>query len=337
MSQPRVPRGVPTGGQFASANYRESNLELGEDVDQEIVERSAVLAAHGYLPPVAFDANIDPSSTAHKTEWWDRAFATAEYSHSLGDYPQMPDDYTPSHTLGRALSGHRRTHRMAYSGAGVELRMPSVTSIRGFAMETRGTFDVPVVATYPGGSVSGWVRVTRLSDGSWASRGLGFSPEASSYVAESVQCLLEARRPSRALAEVGDLLDRRRQRAAKLGIRPQPVRSSWVRSVGYDPASSTMVMSTSSSASYGYAVPPSVFQSMLTSEAPGRVFNARIKGRATQVRVVQCASCSRFHREDAEHRCPPKEAPRLGRSESNAMHAGRVLSRFGRRSSESGS
>ena len=336
MGQPRVPRGVPTGGQFSSANYRESTLEVGGDVDQQITERSAVLAAHGYLPPVAFDANIDPNSTAHKTEWWDRAFATAEYTHSLGDYPQMPDDYTPSHSMGRALSGYRRTHRMAYSGAGVALRMPSVSSIRRFASETRGTFDVPVVATYPGGSVSGWVRVTRLSDGSWASRGLGFSPEASSYVAESVQCLLEARRPSRALVEVGDLLERRRQRAAALGIRPQPVRSSWVRSIGYDPASSTMIVSTSASASYGYAVPPSVFQRMLTSETPGRVFNTTIRGRAAQVRVVQCASCSRFHREDAGHRCPPKEAPRSGRSESNALHAVRVLSRFGRRSTEPG-
>ena len=45
----------------------------------------------------------------------------------------MPDDYTPSMTIGKSLEGNRRTHRMCYRGVGVALRMPSATSIKRYA------------------------------------------------------------------------------------------------------------------------------------------------------------------------------------------------------------
>ena len=82
----------------------------------------------------------------------------------------MPDDFTPKKTAGQSLSGHRRTHRMAYSdhAGGFTLRMPSATSIKAFEKETGGTFDVPVSARDAAGrTVAGWVRVTRHRGG-WA-------------------------------------------------------------------------------------------------------------------------------------------------------------------------
>ena len=77
--------------------------------------------------------------------------------------------------MGQSLSGHRRTHRMAYSNraGGFTLRMPSATSIKTFEKDTGGTFDVPVSARDAAGrTVSGCVRVTRHRGG-WASTPVG--------------------------------------------------------------------------------------------------------------------------------------------------------------------
>ena len=361
----RVPPGVPAGGQFAPTHRPEAaGIELSDpdladagtggsstgpsqsgtgqsDIDRHdhglvadpgteafLAERRASIRAGGYVQPAAASrAMVDPRSSAYVRQWWEAEHAVAEYGAETGSYPQMPDDYTPSRGLGHALSGHRRTHRMAYSGAGVSVRMPSVTSIRRYAAEldasrtrtagTAGTgqrapvtFDVPVTATHPGGEVTGWVRVTRSPDGSFATRGLGFSKEASAYVAEAIQCLLEARRPTRALADTGDLLERRRRRGAQVGTRPTAVRSSWIKAAGYDKATGTMVLTTATH-EYGYRVPPEVFAKVTTSRQPGGVFNQLIRGRATRVEVRKCETCQRFTADMASHRCPPHEAPRL--------------------------
>ena len=333
----RVPPGVPTGGQFAPTSRPEAtdvhlvDDDLGPDtssvpgadagLEAFLAERRERIRAGGYVRPAAAPrASVDPRSSAYLREWWEAEHATAEYGGEAGAYPQMPDDHTPGRGLGNALSGHRRTHRMAYAGAGVSMRMPSVTAIRRYALETgaaqleasqggQATFDVPVTATYPGGEVTGWVRVTRSSDGSWATRGLGFSKEASAYVAEAVQCVLEARRPTRALADTGDLLERRRQRAAQIGTHLAEVRSSWIKAAGYDKATGTMVVTTATH-EYGYRVPPEVFSKVTTARQPGGVFNQLVRGRATRVEVRQCEACHRFSAELATHRCPPREAPR---------------------------
>lgn len=336
-AQSRVPAGVPTGGQFAPTHRPEASgvqlvdddlagapqtsTPLDADRDGELgtflADRRERIRAGGYVAPTAATlASVDPRSSAYVRDWWEAEHATAEYGSDAGAYPQMPDDYTPSRTLGHSLSGHRRTHRMAYAGAGVSMRMPSVTSIRRYALELAGaapdapaTFDVPVTATYPGGEVTGWVRVTRSEDGAFATRGLGFSKEASAYVAEGVQCLLEARRPTRALAETGSLLERRRQRAAQIGTHLAEVRSSWIKAAGYDKATGTMVVTTAAH-EYGYRVPPEVFSEMSRSRKPGRVFNQVVRGVAARVEISRCERCERYTADLAAHHCPPKEAPR---------------------------
>ncbi len=323
----RHPKGQPTGGQFAPKENPEADLNLS-DIEVEpafvtgeafVEERRRVLAQQGYVQPTLAPNLIHPRSTAHRRIWWASHLAAGEYGNPRGSYAQMPDDWTPSRTLGRSLEGLRRTHRMAYVGAGVTLRMPSATAIKSFSnANVEGkrpgeTFDVPVSAQFPGGEVSGWVRVTRSQDGTWATQGLGFTPEQSAYVAESVQCVLESRHPSRALAEVGDLLERRRQRAAALGASAQPVRSSWIKNVGYDPATQTMVLSTATRSGpqhYGFHVPHSAFRQIIESDRPGATFNTTVRGKAETVTVSECERCGRFTAQGTNHRCPPKLSPR---------------------------
>lgn len=324
----RQPKGQPIGGQFASKSNPEADIDLTgaepapEDlaaVDDFVARRRSALATLGYVQPTVAPNVVNPRSTAHRREWWKNNFAAAEYGNPNGSYAQMPDDWTPHRTMGRSLDGLRRTHRMSYVGAGVTLRMPSATSIKSFsnaAVEGKKpgeTFDVPVSAQFPGGSISGWVRVSRGADGTWATQGLGFTPEQAAYVAESVQCVLESRHPSRALADAGDLLERRRHRAAALGTTAQPVRSGWIRSVGYDRATNTMIMSTAAKSGpqhYGYRVPISAFQRVAQSDRPGATFNALIRGRAHTVTVAECEKCGRFTADGTSHRCPPKPSPR---------------------------
>ncbi|HEY5149332.1 MAG TPA: hypothetical protein VIJ23_05840, partial [Mycobacterium sp.] len=258
-TQPRVPPGMPTGGRFATAGHGESPISLADATAvgmQEVLrgrngqQRRVALVSGNYVPAVAVRGGPDPRSSSGRELWWGAHFLTAEYggrtTHGrVGEYAQMPDDFTPKKTTGQTLSGHRRTHRMAYSNraGGFTLRMPSATSIKAFEQETGGTFDVPVSARDAAGrTVAGWVRVTHHRGG-WASTPVGdFGPRTGAQVAESVAAVLEARRPSRALGEVGDLLARRRERQRAQGVPVSAVKSTFIAGVGYDKATGTMAV-----------------------------------------------------------------------------------------------
>jgi hypothetical protein len=329
----RQPKGIPVGGQFAHKINSEATLDLAGEVGSNeptnfMNERVEALRQHGYLPATTAPMLVDPRSSAHRKEWWDQHMAAGEYNNPEGGYAQMPDDWTPSRTEGRsAISGLRRTHRMAYVGNDVAIRMPSATSIKDFAATSvtgkaaGETFDVPVAAQFPGGQIDGWVRVAKGADGTWATEGLGFTPEQSAYVAESVQCVLESRRPSRALREAGDILERRRGRAAQLGAPVAPIASTWIKEAGYDKATGTMVITTEGKTGkkiYGYDVPIAAYLRVANSEAPGRVFNQTIRGKTTTVSVKDCGECGRVYVTSKKHRCPVKAStrasyiPRLG-------------------------
>lgn len=328
----RQPKGISVGGQFANKVNPESTLELVDEIasvdsSRFMDERVAALRQHGFVSATTAPLLVDPRSSAHRKEWWDWHMAAGEFNHPEGGYTQMPDDWTPKHSLGNsAISGRRRTHRMAYVGSDVALRMPSATAIKSFAGANvfgKGpgeTFDVPVSAQFPGGSIDGWVRLAKSADGTWATEGLGFTPEQSAYVAESVQCVLESRRPSRALHDAGDILERRRQRAAELGAPVVPIASTWIKEAGYDRATGTMVITTEGKTGrkvYGYEVPIAAYLRVANSTAPGRTFNATIRGKSTKVTILECEKCGRM-RATQKHRCPVKAStrkayiPRLG-------------------------
>ncbi len=72
-----------------------------------------------------------------------------------------PMTTTPAMTSGKSLDGSHRSHRIQYSGNGVELRMPSATAIKRFSAENgKRTFDVPVEIEHGGGKTSKFQYVT---------------------------------------------------------------------------------------------------------------------------------------------------------------------------------
>lgn len=310
-NQSRVRPGVPTGGQFAPMSHAESVISLSDAPGRDALNGDALarrldqLREKGYVEPVAVVAGQDPRSSSARSDWWATHFVTAEYGDQRGDYPQMPDDFTPNKTDGRALSGNRRTHRMAYQTAdrSFALRMPSATSIKAYEQGTGGTFDIPVSASdRSGNSVSGWVRVTR-SGRDWTATGLGdFGERTGAQVSEAVSSVLEARRPSRALAEVGDLLAKHQERARAAGERFVPVRSTFISSVGYDDEEGTMAVAIRDRL-YGYQVPRAAFSALTSASHPGKVYNAMVKGH-TRTELGRCEQCGRFYAEGNAHTCP---------------------------------
>jgi hypothetical protein len=314
-NQRRQPKGIPIGGQFAEG--RKPSFDLSPDSEKVRSREEQLIAGLGLRATVvaAGDKVRVTSSGADLDTWWERKFATGEYSPGLSprdvDFKKMPDDYTPSMTSGRGTTDHRRTHRMQYVGPEVSLRMPSYTSINRFASENPGeTFDIPITAEYPGGAIEGWVRVNRGENGTWRTKGLGFTTEQTPYIDEAVSCVLEARRPTRALSSIESLVESRRKRFADYGIlAPQLPTSTWIKQLGYDHATGTMVMETESGKSYGYNVPVETYRAIALAHAPGKVFQ-KFKNRMERIEVMKCPTCGR-HTVSKNHKCPPTmSAPR---------------------------
>jgi hypothetical protein len=323
--QPRLHKGRPHGGRWTDREFDEG--ELGSPLlDSEArADRFAALTEAGYVPAVATRAISDPSRAGGRDEWWSEQFVTAEYGHDAGDYAQMPDDFTPSMGGGQALTGNRRTHRMCYSGAGVKVRMPSATSIKRFDKQTNSTFDIPVSATFDGGSVQGWVRVSRSGD-RWEASGLGFPDSADAQVAEAVSAVLEARQPSLALARVGDLAERRRARIEAAGTPVVPLDSSWIEGVAYEDDSSTLVVQTKVGRTYGYSATRDTYEAVAGAMSPGAAYNKLVKG-TSRAPVQRCGGCGRFVT-DSGHECPTSHAERTGAhfaQNTNAEAAARSL------------
>lgn len=323
VTAPRVPAGVTTGGQWTTTERDESAVQLTADPTRALRERHEQLAAQGFVPAVALAARQDPRTTAGIDAWWGDHFASAEYRAGEGGYPQMPDDYGTSGD-GNALSGARRTRRMRYSGGGVELRMPAAAVVRRYADELDGkTFDVPVTAELTEGEstrqVAGWVRVVPRPAGGYSVAPVCLDGDTGVRLAESVSAVLEARRPSMALRQIGDLLERRREREAGQGAALRPVDSSWVEAVGYDETNGIMAMQTQTGALYGHQVSRTRFEQVVSDASPGAQFNRIIKGN-TRAAVSRCESgCGRFYSATKSHSCPvTPSAPSTERIAQNA-------------------
>lgn len=304
--QPRQPRGIPVGGQWTEQDLAASGLaldELAEPGGDLFAARRGVLAAGGYVPAVATRAVSSPKTTDRRDDWWDNHFVQAEYRDGAG-YAKMPDDYTPSKSGGRALSGRRRTHRMAYCAGGVAVRMPSRSAIHRYSTESRDvTFDVPVSASLPDGDVQGWVRVTKVGPARWEATGVGFPAGAEVGVAEAVGATLEGRAAALRPQEFGDLVERRRQRITERGFEMRQVDSSWIASVGYDRRAGVLATMTTAGRLYGHKVPEETYQAVTGAHSPGALFNKLVKGNE-RAYVERCEQCGRFRAVAAAHTCP---------------------------------
>lgn len=302
--QSRQPKGIPVGGQFATYAHPESGITLNAAQNlQAMAERREMLKRSGFIPATTLQAATAPTTTEHRSEWWDRNLVAAEYRNGKA-YPQMPDDYTPAKTLGHAMSGHRRTHRMNYGNGDIQLRMPSATAIKRFSRENGNpTFDVPISVSLKGGAArQGWVRVTMTGPHSWEATALGGSGEASDQISEAVSAVLESRRPSAALSAVPDLLAAHRARKAAQGTPLAPVTSGWIDSIGYDENSGTLATRIGAKL-YGHKVPKDLFLKLKDADRPGAVFNSLIKPRPG-AGVSQCGTCGNAYIAGAAHTCP---------------------------------
>lgn len=304
-TQPRQPQGIPTGGEYAAFAHGEPGFQLKFAKDrQSMAERRELLRSAGFIPATTLQASASPSTTEHREDWWDRNLVAAEYRSTGKTYPQMPDDYTPAKTLGQAMSGHRRTHRMNYKNGDISVRMPSATSIKRFSAENGNpTFDVPVSVSIKGGApVQGWVRVTKTGPHSWEATAQGGSGTHADMLSEAVASTLESRRPSVALSRIPDLLAASRRREEAKGDPLVPIKSSFIDAIGYDESTGTMATKIKEKV-YGHRVSKDFFEQVKNSERPGAIFNKFIKGNPGAA-VQKCVRCARFFTPEKVHVCP---------------------------------
>ena len=313
-----------TQGRFAHWQARESSgirLDLQKN-RLTFAERFEKFKRNGFIAATTLDAVQSPSTTKDREEWWNREFVAGEYGKSGKGYPQMPDDFTPAKSLGQAMSGNRRTHRMNYKNGDIDLRMPSATAIKRFSGENGNpTFDVPVSVSVKGGAPKqGWVRVTKTGPQTWSTSALGdIEDQNSEMLGEAVAAVLEARRPTMALHAAGDLLERRRARQAAEGQEMSGIKSTFIDEIGYDEASSTMATQIGDKI-YGHTVPKSFFDSVASSERPGTLFNKLIK-QNVQTEINRCQQCGRFSAASIQHTCPQSHKPVSGIGEDHLERA----------------
>ncbi|MEH0110721.1 hypothetical protein V6N00_13505 [Tersicoccus sp. MR15.9] len=330
-AQPRHPAGRREGGRWAPPEFADALVSLSpaSRTRQTMAERAELFTAAGYVPATAVPAVQSPYGRDRIEQWWGQEFATAEYRADGTAFPQMPDDYTPSRHYGNALSGHRRTHRMRYGNGEVQLRMPSVTSIKRYSAENGNpTFDVPIsVALHGGEAKQGWVRVTRTGPDQWATTVLGGGDDATSArIGEAVASVLESRRPSRALVGVEDLLEKARLRKAQVGTELNAVTSHFIAAVGYDRASGIMATQIKDAKygdrTYGHRVPEEVYQQVKDADRPGTLFNQLVRG-APRAQVTRCEKCGRFSAVAVGHACAShhKDASGIGAEHTAAAKA----------------
>ncbi|MGP4994571.1 hypothetical protein [Glutamicibacter ardleyensis] len=330
MSNPnRIQRGLREGGQYTYGRQAEANVSLsqapvssGDEVGYQpeptattplIIEptfgnkRAELLASKGYVP--AISTNQLQENEAR--DWWDKHETLGEYGERNRSVMRMPNNATPNKTPGRGDGGTRMTHRRTYEGGGVSVKMPSVTAIRRASAETNDvTMAVPVLyQDDQGNSLECDVHVTQSAPGQWHVTTKGVEdPAQSARISESVQASLEARRITGALHNV-DWAERRRQMHASEGsvLHPLPNNSSFVSGMSYNNASGLLVMDMGGR-QYGYHVDRNVYEQMIQSSTPGKVYNELIKKRAKTngggVAVQQCGTCKRFTSATEQHRCP---------------------------------
>lgn len=260
-----------------------------ERLARELNERRARLLKEGYAAATAQLAISDVRRTARdedqREKWWDQNFVTGEFGvEGTGTYELMPDDYTPGMHYGRSAEGNRRTHRMLYEGAGVAVRMPSATAVKRFAAEKQNrTFDVPVSIEVDGKQIATHVRISKNGPNQWGVETPGLKGLEGEKAAEAVSAVLESRRPSRALSQVDDLIERRRERLAKAGAKMFEVKSQFIEALGYNEAGSEMyvnmggVNKDGSPRRYAYRVPRDVYHAVRSAESIGKAYNNFIK------------------------------------------------------------
>lgn len=274
-----------SAGRFGEQQHSAPEAVLPVTTESLLESRRRQLAQFGFVPA---QPQLKLAETTNADTWWKRTTSIAE----AGQYELMP----------RADEDGRQARLRTYEGRDTKVRMPSVAAIRRHAASGE-TFDVPVEAITPHGPITGHVRVTSNGGGRYSVSAVRMPAEHGEYVAESVLASLEARRPSRALSDVRDILSRRRERLASQGVKMKPVDSSWIQGVGYNPYDEQLVMNLQGR-TYGYRVDRETYEDMMTSHSIGQAYNALVKKVAPRFEVERHEECGNYFYAGAEHRCP---------------------------------
>lgn len=260
------------------------------DLTPALAARARVIADGGQLEAAALARDLHGASA--KT-WWETNLLLTTFSAGKS-VPVMLDAQDDQAT---------KTRLRRYSGGETEMRMPSAAAIKRFsAAAGDSTFDVPVSTNTPTGPVTGWVRVTKAGPGKWTTEALGFPAGAGPHVQEGVAAILEARRPTHALRDAGDLVARYEARKANQGVTISRVGSSVVQGAGYEDASASMIVKVGGEVR-AYDVDRKVYEQVTGADRPGATFN-KLVAQAPQRSVEQCRACGRFTSLEASHACP---------------------------------
>lgn len=289
-------------GSWTFKNHPESLLTLETAND----ERLAALAGNGYVP-AAIEISAGKRRKTAK-DFWAKAAYLADYQESGQEIHKMPDDWTKAKLAGDSSSGFRRTTLRTYKGAGVDLRMPSASAVKEFSKAIGDqVLDIPIELTdKEGKTIQGWVRAVKNGAGNWQTHLLSqdVGPKEAAIAAEAVAAVLEARRPTVALEEVGDLLHRRREKMAQKGASTLggSKDSGTFKNFAYD--RNTQVLSLSFAGKLlGRHVPEQVAVQFIRSDKPAQMWNQMIRG-AKNVYINECEKCSRRYAAGAKHACP---------------------------------
>lgn len=85
----RQPRGISIGGQFAPKVNPEATLDLDAEINIDSItnfmdDQVNASRSHGFVPATTAPLMVDPRSSAHRKEWWDRHIAAGEFNHPDG-------------------------------------------------------------------------------------------------------------------------------------------------------------------------------------------------------------------------------------------------------------
>ncbi|WP_159599111.1 KTSC domain-containing protein [Agromyces humi] len=283
-AQPRIPKLAAggAGGQYTFKTQTPHGITLSADgvTEAQFAQRQAALAAAGYVPAK------QPNT-----------FALASPVPDAG-YPQLP-----------VVDGGRRTHRATYRGQDISVQMPSAAAVKRYSYNHGGTFEFPVAGSFPGGQITGTVRVTQNGANEWSVQGLGFPPGSAELIAEAVGAVLEARRPRLAIEDARQLAQRRAERFAAAGGKVEEPReeSSFITAAGYDRGRGVLAIRIREKL-YGYRVTEQQARAFFSASSVGSAYNRLVRG-GHRVDVRECPACHRFNVGESVHRCPSRHLP----------------------------
>ena len=318
--QPRQPKGIPVGGQFASrqrhevkvdialaAAYTDSRIQAaGEphDILDRLYgdeKRRQTLAAGGYVEPSFVHAAVMPDTTEQIDSWWAQAYtAMGTAQDSWGVLPQV-------------LPSGRRYPRMKYTAADMTLRMPALGRIKREARAQGLPIPVPFSAVDSRGlPIQGVALVTDAGNGRWIVEPRGMGGESAAKIAEAITSQLEGRAVARSDSDTGDLLEAHRRRRLAQGLDVRDSHSKWIEGFAHDADEGVLVMRTNTGKTYGYSVDSSTAVAVMTDYSPGRAFNHLIKGKTPRLEVETCSRCARAYAtvNASKHACPQDKVAR---------------------------